>query len=99
AARTILGTLRAIISESRAPSNRNAARDDLGIRSYAEQVFIAPPWPAIFAQDAERKQSLKEAEDTYQAMVEVYSDLQYKLVSLPLATIEERAQFVLSRIS
>lgn len=32
-------------------------------------------------------------------MVEVYSDLQYKLVSLPLATIEERAQFVLSRIS
>ncbi|GFE77625.1 ATPase [Novosphingobium sp. TCA1] len=66
---------------------------------YAEQVFIAPPWPAIFAQDAERKQSLREAEDTYQAMVEVYSDLEYKLVSLPLAMIEERAQFVLSRIS
>lgn len=66
---------------------------------YAQQVFIAPPWPAIFERDAERKQSLREAEDTYQAMVEVYSDLQYMLVSLPLASIEERARFVLSHIS
>ncbi|WP_152663825.1 2Fe-2S iron-sulfur cluster binding domain-containing protein, partial [Sphingomonas sp. SRS2] len=32
AARTIRGTLRAIKSEARAPSNRNGARDHLGIR-------------------------------------------------------------------
>ena len=33
AARTILGTLRAIISEFRAQSNQNTARDHLGIRT------------------------------------------------------------------
>ena len=31
-------------------------------RRYARRVFIAPPWPAIFEQDAERKQTLAEAE-------------------------------------
>lgn len=31
-------------------------------RRYARRVFIAPPWLAIFEQDAERKQTLAEAE-------------------------------------
>jgi predicted ATPase len=61
---------------------------------YHRRVFIAPPWPAIFAQDAERKQSIEEADATYRAMVEVYSGLGYELLPLPLATVEERVQFV-----
>lgn len=50
------------------------------VRRYAKQVFIAPHWPAIFVQDAERKQTPAEAEATCQAMVEVYTDLGYELV-------------------
>lgn len=65
---------------------------------YAGRVFIAPPWPAIFDQDAERKQTLEEAEATYQAMVEVYSDLEYELVPLPLVSIADRVKFVLDEI-
>lgn len=65
---------------------------------YARQVFIAPPWPEIFAQDAERKQSLDEAEATYRAMVAVYSALDYDLVELPLAPVAERVGFVRARI-
>lgn len=61
---------------------------------YHRRVFIAPPWRSIFVQDAERKQSFEEAEVTYRAMVDVYSELGYELVSLPLATLAERAQFV-----
>ncbi|MCA1536140.1 hypothetical protein I6F21_26780 [Bradyrhizobium sp. NBAIM03] len=38
AARRMLGTLRAIISEPRAPSTRNGARDDLGIGMTARLV-------------------------------------------------------------
>lgn len=61
---------------------------------YHRRVFIAPPWPAIFARDAERKQSLAEAEATYRAMVAVYSGLGYELLPLPFAPVPERVEFV-----
>ena len=63
-------------------------------RRYAKRVFIAPPWPAIFEQDAERKQTLAEAEATYHAMVDAYSGLGYELVPLPLASVADRVMFV-----
>ncbi|MBS1072123.1 AAA family ATPase [Gluconobacter wancherniae] len=67
-------------------------------RRYARRVFVAPPWPAIFRPDTERKQTLLEAEATYNAMVEAYSDLGYELVMLPLVSVAERARFVRERI-
>lgn len=69
------------------------------LRRYASRVFIAPPWPAIFEQDTERKQTLAEAEATYHAMVVAYFGLGYELVTLPLAPIAERAKFVRERIA
>lgn len=65
---------------------------------YNRRVFIAPFWPAIFTQDAERKQSPDEAEATQRAMVQVYGTLGYELVELPLTSVEERARFVRERI-
>lgn len=65
---------------------------------YARQVFIAPPWPEIFVADAERKQSLAEAEATYRAMIEVYTGLGYDLVALPRAPVAERVRFVRARM-
>ncbi|MGE4431406.1 MAG: AAA family ATPase [Sphingobium sp.] len=70
-----------------------------GIRRYARRVFLAPHWPAIFAQDRERKQTLAEAEATHHAMVEVYAGLGYELVPLPLATVAERATFIRAQIA
>lgn len=72
------------------PHVERAARDF----RYHRRVFIAPPWPAIFTQDGERKQSVEESEATYRAMVDVYSDLGYELVPLPLAPVSERVRFV-----
>lgn len=60
--------------------------------------FLAPPWPAIFRQDAERKQTPEEAERTYEAMVVAYSSCGYELVALPLASVDERLRFVLATI-
>ncbi|WP_119458399.1 AAA family ATPase [Rhodospirillaceae bacterium SYSU D60014] len=65
---------------------------------YNRRVYIAPPWPEIFEQDAERKQTLEEAEQTYQAMVETYSGYGYELVALPLAPVAERVGFILDRL-
>ena len=41
---------------------------------YHPRVFIAPPWKEIFAGDTERKQSLEEAQATYRALDETYSN-------------------------
>ncbi|MBZ9723507.1 AAA family ATPase [Mesorhizobium sp. CO1-1-11] len=62
---------------------------------YARRVFVAPPWPEIFTQDEERKQTLDEAERTCQSVAGVYAALGYELVSLPLAPVEERVRFLL----
>jgi predicted ATPase len=62
---------------------------------YHHRVFIAPPWPDIFRQDSERKQSLGEAVRTYEAMVDVYGTYGYELLELPRGSIEQRVRFVL----
>jgi predicted ATPase len=67
-------------------------------RRYNRQVFLAPPWPEIFTQDAERKQTLAEAEATCRIMREVYTGLGYELVELPFAPAVERAAFVRTAI-
>jgi len=65
---------------------------------YHHRVFIAPPWPEIFALDAERKQSFQEAQATCEVMVETYSALGYELIPLPLGSVEKRVQVVLAAV-
>jgi predicted ATPase len=65
---------------------------------YSRRVFLAPPWPAIFTQDAERKQTAEEAERTCEAMIAAYSSCGYELVALPRVSVDERACFVLASI-
>ncbi len=90
----VIGYLRLCGLPVPAPTLRAAER-----RRYASRIFIAPPWPDIFQQDAERKQTLAEAEATYDAMVDAYSSLGYELVVLPLASVRERARFVREHIA
>jgi predicted ATPase len=89
----VLGYLR--ISGLAIPAHMDRAAR---IFRYHHRVFIAPPWPEIFAVDAERKQSFEEAQATYDAMTETYSALGYDLIQLPLDSVEKRAQFVLAAI-
>ncbi|GGG03093.1 AAA family ATPase [Paenibacillus aceti] len=65
---------------------------------YNKRVFIAPPWPDIYRQDAERKQDLETAHRTFDMMVDVYTELGYELVELPRCSIEERAEYIRSTI-
>jgi len=62
---------------------------------YARRVFIAPPWPEIFAQDEERKQTLDEARHTHDSVAGVYAELGHELVPLPLVSVQERVRFIL----
>lgn len=65
---------------------------------YNRKVFIAPPWPEIFAQDKERKQDFEEAVRTYEAMILTYMELGYELLELPKAPVEARVTFVLKSV-
>lgn len=62
---------------------------------YNRKVFLLPPWPEIFAQDSERKQSLEEAKRTFDAVAEAYADCGYELLEVPRMTVADRRRFVL----
>jgi predicted ATPase len=66
---------------------------------YADRVFLAPPWPEIYATDTERKQTLDEAVKTYGLMVEAYEDCGYEVVEIPRKSAAVRADFVLNELS
>jgi predicted ATPase len=61
-------------------------------------VFIAPPWRAIFANDAERQQDWDEAVRTCDCIRAAYQGLGYDTVELPEADVMTRLQFVTDRI-
>lgn len=64
---------------------------------YNNTVFVAPPWEAIYGNDAERKQDFAEAVATHDAIRTAYRDAGYALVELPRAGVEARVDFVLMR--
>jgi len=66
---------------------------------YNRKVFILPPWPEIFRQDAERRQDLDEARRTYDAMVETYTTCGYKLIEVPCGPVEGRLRFVADQVA
>lgn len=65
---------------------------------YNRTVFIAPPWRDIYVQDTERKQSFDVAVATYHAMVKTYNMYDYQLIELPCIAVDDRVDFILSRI-
>lgn len=66
---------------------------------YRRNVFIAPPWPEIFAGDAERKQDFAEAQRTCEAMLKAYPRFGYALLELPRASIAERVAFMMRHLA
>jgi predicted ATPase len=63
---------------------------------YRTSVFVAPPWPEIYTTDTERKQDFAEAVATCEAVRAAYAEFGYEPVNLPLASVGERADFVLA---
>ncbi|MDF3607940.1 AAA family ATPase [Paracoccus sp. DMF-8] len=66
---------------------------------YNRQVFIAPYWPEIFSQDAERKQDRQEAAATAKIMAETYARLGYQTIALPMTDLQGRADFVVDHLN
>jgi predicted ATPase len=61
---------------------------------YQTPVFLAPPWPEIYVNDAERWQTFAEAEALYHALRRTYQALGYPILDLPKSSVAERVAFV-----
>lgn len=65
---------------------------------YHRQVFMVPPWPAIYCQDAERRHDLSAAVDEYERLLLDYPALGYEVRLLPLLDVPARADFLLDAL-
>ena len=61
---------------------------------YQNPVFLAPPWPEIYVNDAERWQTFAEAEALCYALRDTYLNLGYEVLELPRGPVALRVDFV-----
>lgn len=70
----------------------------IGQARFHEQVFLTPPWPEIFATDAERQHDLAEATREYDRLRDAFGRLGYTPIILPRTTVAARADLVVSHL-
>jgi predicted ATPase len=76
-----------------------AVLTDLAARHrYSNPVFLAPPWPELFASDAERRHDFASAVAEFDRLAAAYPALGYDVILLPKASVAERLAFVLERV-
>ncbi|MBA3676519.1 MAG: AAA family ATPase [Sphingosinicella sp.] len=63
-----------------------------------DMVFLAPAWPEIYVNDADRRHSLETALLDYERVRQAYIDADYDPILLPRETVAARADFILARL-
>ena len=61
-------------------------------------MFIAPPWPEMFRNDAERIHTYDDAVAEYATLLKTYQRLGHELVFIPKASVPERVDFILREL-
>lgn len=59
-------------------------------------VFILEPWQEIFTSDNERYENFDQAVKIHHHLLNTYERFDYKLLDVPFAKIEERADFIIN---
>lgn len=65
---------------------------------YSNPVFLAPPWPELFAPDTERRHDFTSAVAEYDRLAAAYRALGYDVILLPKVSVAERLAFILERV-
>jgi predicted ATPase len=66
--------------------------------AYTSPVFFAPPWGAIFINDAERPQSFAQAQALSIHIRRAYLDCGFEVIDLVKGTVSERRQQILEHL-
>ena len=66
----------------------------LGLYPYHKQVFILPPWEAIYVNDNERWQTFEEAVLLNEAIRKAYTACGFELIDVPKNSLSERIVFI-----
>jgi predicted ATPase len=65
---------------------------------YNQRVFVTPPWPEIYVNDADRRHDFDEAVAEYERLIVAFSSLNYEVDVLPKVAVADRADIVLERL-
>ena len=65
---------------------------------FNSNVFYTPIWEEIYTTDSERKESIESAMIIENFLLSTYKYFDYTLIEIPRLTIEERVDFILSKI-
>jgi predicted ATPase len=87
-----------LLQNIRGPGHQERPFDLRRTHRYHQRVFLAPPWPEIYAADPERRHGLTDAVAEYERLLVAYPALGYEVVLLPKARVAERADFVLAML-
>lgn len=66
-------------------------------RDYAKLVFLAPPWPEIFANDDMRRHDFASAVSEYERICRALEQLGYEMAELPKVSVAVRAAYLTDR--
>ncbi|WP_371345421.1 AAA family ATPase [Ancylobacter sp. IITR112] len=66
---------------------------------YNRRVFLTPPWPEIYAGDAERRHDFSVALAEYDRLRDAYPALGYEVTILPKVSVSARADIVLGTLA
>lgn len=70
---------------------------DPGLR-YASPVYLAPPWPTLFANDPDRRHGFDSAVSEYDRLLRDFPAAGYAVDIIPRAPVAERAAWIAARI-
>ena len=65
---------------------------------FNSNVFYTPIWKEIYTNDSERKENIATAKVIESFLLSTYKGFDYSLIKIPKLTIEERVDFILSKI-
>jgi len=65
------------------------------LERYNRRVFVTPPWPEIYVNDADRRHTFHEAVAEHERLLAAFATLDYTVEVLPKVDIVKRAEIIL----
>jgi predicted ATPase len=72
--------------------------NEINQMNYSAVVFYLPTWDDIYTTDNERRETIEDAKKIGEELHKAYATFNFEIIEVPHASIEERADYILSHI-